>query len=73
MDARLYDELLQKKSRKSGRPRIRGTPQQMLKGRRRHLMLGIYGRRDKSRVARRTSASTWPRRNWTWPATTATR
>jgi SRSO17 transposase len=55
MDARLYDAPVQTKSRKGGRPRIRGkrlpTPQQMLKGRCRHLTLDIYGRKDKSRVA----------------------
>jgi SRSO17 transposase len=55
MDARLYDAPVQKKSRKGGRPRIRGkrlpTPQQMLKGRCRHLTLDIYGRKDRSRVA----------------------
>jgi hypothetical protein len=56
MDARLYDAPPARcKSRKPGRPRKRGTrlptPQQMLAGRCRHLTLGIYGRKDKSRVA----------------------
>jgi hypothetical protein len=55
MDARLYDAPVWRKSRKGGRPRVRGkrlpTPQQMLAGRCRHLTLDIYGRKDKSRVA----------------------
>ncbi len=55
MDARLYDAPVQRKSRKGGRPRIRGlrlpTPKQMLAGRCRHQTLDIYGRKDKSRVA----------------------
>jgi hypothetical protein len=54
MGARLYDEPIQRRGRKGGRPRKRGvrlpTPKQMLQGRCRHLELNIYGRRDKSRV-----------------------
>jgi hypothetical protein len=55
MDARLYDAPTPRKRGKRGRPPVRGkrlpTPLQMLEGRRRHLTLDIYGRRDKSRVA----------------------
>ena len=55
MDARLYDAPVQRKSRKGGRPRKRGTrlptPAQMLIDRCRHLTLDIYGRKDKSRVS----------------------
>ena len=55
MDARLYDAPAPRKRGQLGRPPVRGrrlaNPQQMLKGRCRHLTLDIYGRRDKSRVA----------------------
>lgn len=55
MDARLYDAPIQRKGRKSGRPRKRGkkraTPQAMLERRCQHLTLDIYGRKDRSRVS----------------------
>jgi hypothetical protein len=59
MDARLYDAPVNRKSRKGGRPRKRGTrlptPEAMLTGRCRHLTLDIYGRKDQSRVAERVA------------------
>lgn len=55
MDARLYDAPVNRKSRKGGRPRKRGTrlptPERMLVERCRHLTLDIYGRKDTSRVS----------------------
>jgi len=59
MDARLYDAPVNRPSRKGGRPRKRGerlpTPEAMLAGRCRHLTLGIYGRKDRSRIADRVA------------------
>jgi len=55
MDARLYGAPPAHVPGRGGRPRKRGqlspTPGAMLAGRRRHLTLSIYGRKDRSRIA----------------------